>query len=114
RLRVLIAGICSLILMLGIARFAYTPLMPLMQAQAGLGLQEGAWLASLNYLGYFSGVLLASTLDDLRVKDTLYRVGLVLAVATTAGSAVSDNFWWLGGLRYLAGLSSAAGLMLGS
>lgn len=114
RLKVLIAGISSLVLMLGIARFAYTPLMPLMQAQTWLGLEEGAWLASLNYLGYFSGVLLASLLNDLRTKDTLYRIGLLLAVSTTAGSALSDNFWWLGGLRYLAGLSSAAGLMLGS
>jgi hypothetical protein len=37
RLRVLGAGIFSLMLVLGVARFAYTPLLPLMQAQAGLG-----------------------------------------------------------------------------
>ena len=114
RLKVLTAGICSLVLMLGIARFAYTPLLPLMQAQTWLGLEEGAWLASFNYLGYFSGVILASLLNDLRIKDTLYRIGLIVAVLTTAGSAVSENFWWLGLMRYFAGLSSAAGLMLGS
>jgi len=38
RIKVLSAGIISLILMLGIARFSYTPMLPLMQAQAGLGL----------------------------------------------------------------------------
>ena len=36
RIKVLSAGICSLILVLGIARFAYTPMLPLMQQQAGL------------------------------------------------------------------------------
>ena len=46
RLRVLGAGIISLVLMLGIARFAYTPLLPLMQQQAGLGAAEGGWLAA--------------------------------------------------------------------
>ena len=42
RLKVLGAGIFSLMLALGVARFAYTPLLPLMQAQAGLGLAEAA------------------------------------------------------------------------
>ncbi|MCG8123740.1 MAG: MFS transporter, partial [Candidatus Thiodiazotropha taylori] len=37
RLKILVAGILSLILTLGIARFAYTPLLPIMQQQAGLG-----------------------------------------------------------------------------
>ena len=36
RFKVLSAGIFSLILVLGVARFAYTPLLPLMQQQAGL------------------------------------------------------------------------------
>ena len=46
RMKVLGAGIFSLLLALGVARFAYTPLLPVMQAQAGLGLAEGGWLAA--------------------------------------------------------------------
>jgi len=38
RYKVLSAGVSSLVLALGVARFAYTPLLPLMQQQAGLGL----------------------------------------------------------------------------
>ena len=49
RFKVLGAGIFSLILVLGVARFAYTPLLPIMQQQAGLGLAEAGWLAALNY-----------------------------------------------------------------
>ena len=33
---------------MGIGRFAFTPLLPLMQ-DAGLSLPHGAWLASINY-----------------------------------------------------------------
>ena len=114
RRKALFAGICSLLLSLGVARFAYTPLLPLMQQQAGLGLREAGWLASINYAGYLSGALLASLISDLALKDRLYRLGMVVAVLSTAAMGLSTNLavWALS--RYLAGLSSAAGLLLGT
>ena len=114
RLKVLTAGILSLVLTLGIARFAYTPLLPLMQQQAGLGIPEGGWLASINYLGYLGGAILASLVNDLVIKDRLYRIGLIIAVVSTAGMALTSNFWLWSLLRFVAGFSSAAGLLLGS
>jgi predicted MFS family arabinose efflux permease len=114
RLKVLGAGIISLVLMLGVARFAYTPLLPLMQQQAGLGTAEGGWLAAVNYTGYLSGAILASLISNMVLKDRLYRLGLIVAVATTAGMAVAENFWLWAAMRFFAGLSSAAGLLLGS
>ncbi len=114
RLRVLGAGIISLVLMLGIARFAYTPLLPLMQQQAGLGVAEGGWLAAINYMGYLSGAIIASLISDIVLKDRLYRVGLILALLTTVGMALAENLWLWAAMRFVAGLSSAAGLLLGS
>jgi predicted MFS family arabinose efflux permease len=111
---VLGSGICALILTLGVARFAYTPMIPVLQAQTGLGEALAGWLAGWNYLGYLSGVLIVSRLRDLRLKDRLYRAGLVLAVLTTLMMALGDSPLLWGTSRYLAGLSSAAGLMLGS
>lgn len=114
RLKVLSAGILSLILVVGIARFAYTPLLPLMQQQAGLGIAEGGWLAAVNYLGYLCGAILASLISNLILKDRLYRIGLLVAVITTIGMGLTDNLWvWLV-LRFFAGMSSAAGMLLGS
>jgi len=114
RMKVLGAGIFSLILVMGVARFAYTPLLPVMQAQAGLGLAEGGWLAAINYAGYLSGALIAASISDLVLKDRLYRVGMVLAVVTTLMMGLSDNIvvWVVS--RYLAGLSTAAGMLLGT
>ena len=114
RIKVLSAGIFSLILMLGIARFAYTPMLPLMQQQAGLGLSEAGWLASINYLGYLCGAIIASSISNLILKDRLYRIGLIVAVLTTAGMGLTTNIWLWSILRFFAGLSSAAGLLLGS
>jgi MFS family permease len=114
RLKVLCAGIASLILMLGIARFAYTPMLPIMQSQAGLGIAQGGWLASFNYLGYFCGALIAASISDLVKKDRLYRLGLLVALLTTLGLGLTQNFWLWSLLRFFAGLSSAAGLLLGS
>ena len=113
-IKVLFAGVMSLILTLGIARFAYTPLLPIMQSQTGLGDATGGWLATFNYFGYMGGALIAASISNLQIKDTLYRIGLVLALVTTAGMAFSESMWLWGIMRFLAGLSSAAGLLIGS
>ncbi|MEY4752460.1 MAG: hypothetical protein RJA44_135 [Pseudomonadota bacterium] len=114
RFKVLSAGIFSLLLALGVARFAYTPLLPLMQQQAGLGLAEGGWLAAINYAGYLSGALVAALISDLRLKDRLYRLGMLVAVGSTALMGLSEQFWVWALARYLAGLSSAAAMLLGT
>jgi len=114
RYKVLAAGVLSLILLIGIARFAYTPLLPIMQQHGVLGIAAGGWLAAVNYLGYLCGAIIASRINSLLVKDKLYRAGLVLALVTTAGMGLTENLWLWMALRFLAGLSSAAGFLLGS
>jgi predicted MFS family arabinose efflux permease len=114
RLKVLSAGIFSLILVLGVARFAYTPLLPLMQQQAGLGVAEAGWLAAINYAGYLAGALAASFISDVVLKDRLYRIGMVLAIVSTVmmGMTTDVTIWALS--RFVAGMSSAAGMLFGT
>lgn len=114
RLKVLGAGIFSLILVMGVARFAYTPLLPLMQQQAGLGMAEAGWLAAINYAGYLCGALTASLISDLVLKDRLYRIGMVVAVASTALMGLSNDLTVWAISRFVAGLCSAAGMLLGT
>jgi len=114
RYKVLSAGVASLILSLGIARFAYTPMLPLLQAQAGLGVAEAGWLAALNYVGYLCGALLAASINDLVLKDRLYRLGMLIAIITTIVMGLSTDITvWIVS-RFFAGLSSASGILLGS
>src|SRR5262245_59912117 len=114
RSKILAAGVFNLMLSMGVARFAYTPLRPQMQEQAGLGLGEAGWLASINYVGYLSGALIASLVGDPVLRDRLYRAGMIVAVLTTAMMGVTTDpvLWSVS--RYFAGLSTAAGTLLGT
>ena len=114
RIKVLSAGIFSLLLALGVARFAYTPLLPLMQSQAGLGIAEAGWLAAINYTGYLAGALTASLISDLVLKDRLYRIGMVVALVSTLVMGLSSDVAIWAVSRFFAGLASAASMLLGT
>lgn len=114
RYRVVCAGICALILTVGLARFAYTPMLPIMRAEAGLSVLAGGWLATANYAGYITGALIAATIGDLRLKFRLYRLGLVTAVLSTAAMGLTWDVTVWALLRFVAGMSSTAGLLLAS
>jgi predicted MFS family arabinose efflux permease len=113
-LQILAGGISSLILTMGIARFTYTPALPRMQEALGLGDDTAGLLAAMNFAGYLSGALLASRLGSSHLRERLFRVGLILAVLCNALLPFSESVpvWSL--LRYLSGLSSAAGMVLGT
>jgi MFS family permease len=112
--QVSIGGICSLVLTIGLARFAYTPLLPTLQAQTGLTDVGAGTLAAVNYAGYMTGALAAAWLDDVRWRHRLYSAGLWMALLMTAAMALGA--WMPGWLlwRYIAGLCGAAGMLLGS
>jgi MFS family permease len=112
--QVLTGGICGLVLTIGLARFAYTPLLPSLQAQTGLTDAAAGGLAAVNYAGYITGALATAWIDDVRWRHRLYGIGLWLAILTTAAMAVTDWMpaWAL--WRYLGGLCGAAGMLLGS
>ncbi|QFU00260.1 Major Facilitator Superfamily protein [Halomonas sp. THAF5a] len=114
RLRVLLAGLFSQLLCVGVARFAYTPLLPVMQQQTWLSDAQGGWLAALNYAGYMLGALIAASIGSLRLKDRLYRLTLVLALLSTAGMALADSFWLWATMRLIAGFSSSGAMLLAS
>lgn len=114
RIKVLLAGVFSQILCIGIARFAYTPLLPVMQNQTWIGDAEGGWLAAINYVGYMLGALIAASVSDLRFKDKLYRIGLLTGIATTAAMALTENMLLWSILRFFSGLSSACSMLIAS
>lgn len=109
-----LGGICGLVLTIGLARFAYTPLLPALQAQTGLTDAGAGALAAVNYAGYMTGALTAAWMDDVRWRHRFYSMGLWMALLTTAAMAISS---WMPGwmaLRYIGGLCGATGMLLGS
>jgi len=100
-----LAGLLALVLAQGIGRFAFTPILPMMQEDAGVSLAEGGWLAAANYLGYLIGAVWAM-LQRARAERAI-RMALAITAAATIGMALVDGvFVWLL-LRLIAGISSA-------
>jgi len=112
KIKVLLAGISALILTVGIARFTYTPFLPLMLEQTELNTFYGGWLATFNYLGYLFGLLLITQINELQVKFKLYRMNLLIAFATTVAMGMTTDIVIWSILRLLAGMSSTAGIIL--
>jgi len=114
RLKVMLAGLFSLMLTMGVARFSFTPLLPVMMDETFLNDFSGGWLASINYMGYMTGVLITASISSLKLKFTLYRIGLIVAILSTIGMALAENYILWSVMRFFAGLTSAAGLLMGS
>jgi len=60
-LTVVVIGVLALAIAMGIGRFAFTPLLPLMLRDGSLESASGAEWAAANYLGYLVGALTAQT-----------------------------------------------------
>jgi MFS family permease len=112
--QVITGGICGLVLTIGLARFAYTPLLPSLQTQTGLTDAAAGGLAAVNYAGYMSGALAATWIEDVRWRHWLYSAGLWMALVTVAAMALTTWMpaWAL--VRYVGGLCGATGMLLGS
>jgi predicted MFS family arabinose efflux permease len=112
--RVYFAGICSLIVTVGVARFSYSLLLPIMQDNAGLTESGGGWLATTNFMGYMLGVLLAASLHNLNHKYNLHRVYLILSVVTSAAMVITTDLVTWAVLRFIAGVCASGGLIIAS
>ena len=102
--RAVLTGLAGLAAAMGIGRFAFTPLLPLMQA-AGLTLAQGAWLAGANYLGYLMGAMACTALAPAPTRAA--RFGLLAVTLLTLPMGLTSSFtaWML--LRWAAGVASA-------
>jgi MFS family permease len=102
------AGLAALALAMGIGRFAFTPLLPLMQDDAGLSLADGGYLAAANYIGYLLGAFSAAR--PARPASAVRMALLAIALTTAAMGLVDSLVAWLI-LRFAAGVASAWALV---
>ncbi len=102
------AGLLSLALAMGIGRFAFTPLLPLMLRDGDLSPIAGAEWAMANYVGYLVGALTAARVASQPRRASL--IGLVgVALTTLATGLLSGATLAFAGplLRATAGMFSA-------
>ncbi|WP_462389137.1 YbfB/YjiJ family MFS transporter [Acidovorax sp. Q11] len=112
-LAVALAGMAALAVAMGIGRFAFTPLLPMMLHDGVVTLAGGSWLATANYLGYLIGALACMALPWVAPAARqrwhavrLARWGLAATVLLTLGMALPLPATWPV-LRFAAGVASA-------
>jgi predicted MFS family arabinose efflux permease len=100
-----LTGLAALAIAMGVGRFAFTPVLPMMLHDRVLSIDQGGWLASINYLGYLIGAVSAMALPVR--AETAIRGGLATIAFTTLAMALPLPFslWML--LRLCAGVASA-------
>src|SRR6266404_8739254 len=100
-----LAGWAALAVAIGIGRFAFTPILPMMQEDFGLSVSEAGWLASANYAGYLVGALSAI---GLRLPSSFaIRAGLVVIGLSTLAMGLEHSFMLSAVLLAIAGIASA-------
>jgi len=115
RWRVAMAGMVALAVAMGIGRFAFTPLLPMMLHDGVIDLPAASWLASANYLGYLLGAVWCTFQPAVWrqfpslpavLPSSMLRAGLAATCVLTLGMA-----WYFPAVwplwRFLAGVASA-------
>ena len=102
---VVCAGALTLAVAMGIGRFAFTPLLPLMMRDGLIDATVGAELAAANYLGYLAGALSAARLAGQALRLVWASLLAIALLTAAAGLASGELAWSL--LRFGAGLASA-------
>jgi MFS family permease len=105
---VVFSGIVALIVSMGIGRFAFTPLLPLMLRDGTVSVATGAEWAAANYAGYLVGALTAARFAS-KARRGMQLAMAGVAVTTVAVVAVGgEDTAWLGAvLRAASGVFSA-------
>jgi predicted MFS family arabinose efflux permease len=111
-LRATLAGFCATLVGIGLARFAYTPLIPALIAADWFTPGQAAYLGAANLAGYLVGALLARRMaahvPTAAVLRTMMAAATVAFFACAAPLAFSWFFLW----RFGAGVAGGALMVL--
>jgi predicted MFS family arabinose efflux permease len=99
-----LAGAVLLAVAMGIGRFAYTPLLVVMRADAGLTVPAAGVLASANLAGYLAGALIAM-LPVMNARRTRVIALASFGVAALTAAMAGPAWTWLT-VRFLTGVAS--------
>lgn len=107
-----LAGASASLVGIGLARFAYTPLLPAIIGAQWFPASTAAYLGAANLGGYLAGALLAGAMVRVAKPATVLRAMMLLATIAFVACAVPVSFLWFFLWRLASGLSGGALMVL--
>jgi predicted MFS family arabinose efflux permease len=107
-----LAGLCAVLVGIGLARFAYTPLIPALIDAQWFTAAEAAYLGAANLAGYLAGALSARAMARAGSAPFVLRAMMLLATATFFASALPLSFAWFFVWRFASGFAGGVLMVL--
>src|SRR6202167_6565089 len=107
-------GLASMTAAIGIGRFVYTPILPAMLGALGWSKSDAGLIASVNFLGYLVGALLAGLPFVMRRPRLWLLTALTISAVSTAAMAIPSDIVSFAALRFAGGIASAFSIVSAS
>lgn len=107
-----LAGLCASLVAIGLARFAYTPLIPSLIQAHWFSAADTVALGAANFAGYLAGAVIGRPLATRLSNRHALRLLMVLATAAFFACAVPVSVSWFFLWRFLSGLTGGAIMVL--
>jgi predicted MFS family arabinose efflux permease len=99
---------------LGLGRFAYALLLPLMRADLGWSFAQAGALNTANAAGYLIGAIVAAPVGRRMGDKRVFAISLVLSALAVGASGLTADYTALLALRVAAGFTGALGFVCGA
>lgn len=110
--RHILAGLCASLVSIGLARFAYTPLIPPLIQAHWFAADDIVYLGAANLAGYLLGALLGRPLARRLSNVTTLRIMMVLVTLAFLACAMPLSVSWFFGWRLVSGIAGGAIMVL--
>ena len=107
-------GMYCMAVVMGYGRFLFTATLPDIMVQLSLSTTIAGWLASINYIGYFIGALIAMFVPQRSTWQamTLWAIISVVTTMLLVIPNMSLMLWYI--IRLIAGIASGVAMILSS
>jgi predicted MFS family arabinose efflux permease len=110
--RVTLAGLCASLVGIGLARFAYTPLLPVLITEGWFPASQAGYLGAANLAGYLGGALCARPLARRGGAPRVLRAMMALVTVAFFACALPLSFTWFFLWRFASGVAGGTLMVL--
>lgn len=110
--RGVVSAFCATLIGIGLARFAYTPLLPAIVGAGWFGASAAAWLGAANLGGYLAGALAGRGLAARAGTVAALRAAMVVAAVAFFACGFPVSYGWFFAWRFAAGVAGGVLMVL--